>query len=86
LQQGINSEIFVIKNKEINLLYFHCDSLGAGGIRQTAKAPVYLRILGGFAIYIDGSVDGFEIGFPLKLPFIRLRLYYEFIDPRCIVV
>jgi hypothetical protein len=27
--------------------------------RQTAKAPVDLRIFGGFAIYIDGGVDGF---------------------------
>jgi hypothetical protein len=33
--------------------------VGAGGIRQTAKAPVNLRICGGFAIYVDGSVDGF---------------------------
>ena len=24
----------------------------------TAKAPVNLRILGGFAIYVDGGVDG----------------------------
>ena len=35
--------------------------LGAGGIRQTAKAPVDLRILGGFAIYVDGAVDGITI-------------------------
>lgn len=28
--------------------------------RQTAKAPVDLRIFGGFAIYVDGSVDGFN--------------------------
>ncbi len=28
-------------------------SLGAGGIRQTAKAPVDPRICGGFAIYVD---------------------------------
>jgi hypothetical protein len=27
--------------------------------RQTAKAPVNLRIFGGFAIYVDGGVDGF---------------------------
>ncbi len=30
-------------------------------VRQTAKAPVYLRILGGFPIYVDGSVDGFRV-------------------------
>ena len=34
-------------------------SSGAGGIRQTAKAPVDLRIRGGFPIYGDGGVDGF---------------------------
>jgi len=33
--------------------------LRAGGIRQTAKAPVNLRIFGGFAIHVDGGVDGF---------------------------
>jgi len=31
---------------------------GVGGIRQTAKAPVDLRICGGFTIYVDGGVDG----------------------------
>jgi hypothetical protein len=39
----------------------HKDSFRAGGIRQTPKAPVNLRILGGFAIYVDGSVDGFFV-------------------------
>jgi hypothetical protein len=28
---------------------------------KTAKAPVNLMICGGFAIYGDGSVDGFSI-------------------------
>ena len=32
---------------------------GAGGIPQTAKASVDLRICVGFAIYVDGGVDGF---------------------------
>jgi hypothetical protein len=39
--------------------------------RQTAKAPVNLRILGGFAIYIDGSDDGYykrALPFNLAIP------------------
>jgi len=28
---------------------------------QTAKAPVYLRMFGGFPILVDGGVDGIEI-------------------------
>jgi hypothetical protein len=28
------------------------------GIRQTAKAPVDLQILGGFAIYVVGGFEG----------------------------
>ena len=28
------------------------------GIPQTAKAPVDLLIFGGFAIYVEGGIDG----------------------------
>jgi len=31
------------------------------GLRFFNNAPVDLRILGGFAIYVDGGVDGFSI-------------------------
>ena len=37
------------------------ESMGAGGIRQTAKAPDDLQILVGFAIYVDEGFDGFTL-------------------------
>ena len=43
---------------------------GAGCIRQTAKAPVDLRICEGFAINVDGSVDGFVGGDITKYDFL----------------